>query len=80
MVSRYTDPVESSQTTLLVLMLETRGIIPSTTAMSVEALQSSWGVVVGCTTANALVGGNVGTTGTAGGRAGCQVGAGWRNG
>ena len=38
MVSRYMDPVESSQTTLLALTLETHGIIPSTTAMSVEAL------------------------------------------
>ena len=61
MVSRYMDPVESSQTTLLVLMLETLGIIPSTAATSVEAPRSSWGGVIGCTTANALVGGNVGT-------------------
>ena len=67
MVSRYTDPVESSQTTLLALTLETLGIIPSTAAMSVEAPRSSWGGVIGHTTANALVGGNVGTAGTAGG-------------
>ena len=37
MMSRYTDPVELSWTTLLALMLETLGIIPSTAAMSVEA-------------------------------------------
>ena len=37
MLSRYTDPVELSQTTLLALMLETLGIIPSTAATSVEA-------------------------------------------
>ena len=79
-VSRYTDPVESSRTTLLVLMLETLGIIPSTAATSVEAPQSSQGGVIGHTTANALVGGNVGTAGTAGGQVGCWVGAGWRNG
>ena len=67
MVSRYMDPVESSQTILLVLMLETLSIIPSTAAMSVEAPQSSQGGVIGHTTTNALVGGNVGTAGTAGG-------------
>ena len=61
------DPVESSQTTLLALMLETHGIIPSTTAMSVETLQFSRGRIIGHTTANALAGGNVGTTGTTGG-------------
>ena len=70
------DPVELSQTTLLALTLETHGIIPSTTATSIEALQTSWGRVIGRTTANALVGGNVGTTGTTGGRVGCRVGAG----
>ena len=80
MVPRYTDPVEMSRTTLLALMLETLGIIPSTAATSVEAHQSSWGGVIGCTTANALVGGNVGTAGTTGGWVGCQVRAGWRNG
>ena len=79
MVSRCTDPVESSRTTLLVLMLETLGIIPSTAAISVEAPQSSQGRVIGHTTTNALVGGNVRTAGTTGGRVGCQVGAGWRN-
>ena len=67
MVSRYMDPVELSGTTLLVLMLETLCIIPSTAAMSVEAPRSSGGGVIGCTTTNALVGGNVGTAGTAGG-------------
>ena len=79
MVSRYMDLVESSQTTLLVLMLETLGIIPSTAATSVEAPRSSRGGVIGHTTANALVGGNVGTAGTTGGQVGCWVGAGWRN-
>ena len=79
MVSRYMDPVELSRTTLLALMLETLGIIPSTAATSVEAPQSSWCRVIGCTTANALVGGNVGTAGIAGGQVGCWVGAGWRN-
>ena len=49
MVSRYTDPVESSQTILLALMLETLGIIPSTAATSVEAPRSSWGGVIGHT-------------------------------
>ena len=80
MVSRYTDPVESSWTTLLALMLETLGIIPSTAATSVEAPQSSWGGVIGRTTTNTLVGGNVRTAGTAGEQVGCWVGAGWRNG
>ena len=80
MVSRYTDPVESSQTTLLALTLETLSIIPSTAATSVEAPRSSWGRVIGHTTTNALVGGNVGTAGTTGGWVGCRVGAGWRNG
>ena len=73
MVSRYTDPVELSWTILLALMLETLGIIPSTAAMSVEAPQSSQGRVIGRTTTNALVGGNVGTAGTTGGRVGCRV-------
>ena len=81
MVSRYTDQLESSWTTLLVLTLETLSIIPSTAAMSVEAPQSSWGGVIGhTTTTNTLVGGNVGTAGTAGAQVGCQVGAGSRNG
>ena len=48
--------------------------------MSVEAPQSSQGGVIGCTAANALVGGNVRTAGTAGGQVGCWVRAGWRNG
>ena len=42
MVLRYMDPVESSQTILLVLMLEILGVILPTAAMFVEAPQPSW--------------------------------------
>ena len=77
MVSRYTDPVELSQTILLVLMLEILGVILSTADTSVGVLLPSragssilvqvtvsikpWGRIEGCTTTNALVDGNVGT-------------------
>ena len=74
---RYTDLVELSQTILLVLMLEILDVIPSTADTSVWVLLPShvgsrvlvWvavlikplGGVEGCTTANALVDGNVDT-------------------
>ena len=91
MVSRYMDLVELSWTILLVLMLEILGVILPTAAMSVEVPQPShagsgilmwvvmsaifWGGVKGCSTTNALVGGNVGTVGTPGGQIGGHVGA-----
>ena len=95
-VLRYTDLVELSQTILLVLMLEILGVILSTADMSVEVLQpgragssilvqvmvsaKAWGRVEGCTTTNALVGGNVSTVGVPGKQIGGQVGATWRDG
>ena len=90
MVLRYTDPVEMSQTILLVLMLEILGVILPTAAMSVEVPQPShvgsgilvwvmmlakpWGWVEGHTTTNTLVGGNVSTVGAPGEQIGGQVG------
>ena len=78
-VSRYTDPVELSQKILLALMLEFLDVIPSTANTSVEVpllghagsgilvqvavSAKPQGRVEGCTIANALVDGNVGTVG-----------------
>ena len=91
MVSRYTDLVELSQTILLALMLEILGVIPSTADTSVGVLLPShagsgvlvqvavsikpWGRVEGCTTANALVGGNVDTVEAPGKQIGSRLGA-----
>ena len=91
MVSRYMDPVELSQTILLVLMLEILGVIPSTADTSVGVLLPShvgsgilvqvavlikpWGGVEGHITTNALVGGNVDTVEAPGKRIGGQLGA-----
>ena len=77
MVLRYMHPLELSQTILLALMLEILGVILSTADTSVGVLLPSHagssilmqvavsikpqGGVEGCTTANALVDGNVGT-------------------
>ena len=96
MLSRYMDPVELSQTILLVLMLEILGVILPTATTSVEAPQPShvcssilmqvamsekpWGRVECHTTTNALVGGNVGTVGAPGEQIGGQVGTTLRNG
>ena len=90
MVSRYMDPVESSQAILLVLMLEILGVILSTADTSVEVLPSDrvgssilvwvvvsakpWGGVEGCPTASALLGGNVSLVGAPGKWIGSQVG------
>ena len=91
MVLRYTDPVELSWTILLALMLEILSVILSTADTSVGVLLPShvgsgvlvqvtvstkpWARVDGHTTANALVGGNVGTVGAPGKQIGSRVGA-----
>ena len=91
MVSRYMHLVELSWTILLVLMLEILGVIPSTADTSVGVLLPScagsgilvqvavsikpWGRVEGCTTANALVDGNVNTVEAPGKPIGGQLGA-----
>ena len=91
MVSRYTHPVELSQTILLALMLEILGVILSTADTSVGVLLPSrvgsgilmqvtvsikpWGGVEGRTTANALVDGNVSTVEAPGKPIGSQLGA-----
>ena len=96
MVSRYTHLVELSQTILLVLMLEILGVIVSTAdtslgvllpshvgsgiLMRVAVLINPEGGVEGCTTANALVDGNVGTVEAPGKPIGIQLGATGRNG
>ena len=96
MVLRYTDPVKLSQTILLVLMLEILSVIPSTADTSVGVLLPShagsgilvwvvvlikpWSGVEGCTTADALVGGNVDTVEAPGKQIGSWLGATWRNG
>ena len=90
MVSRYTDLVELSRTILLALMLEILCVILPTAATSVEVphpsragssilvqvamLAKPQGRVEGCTAANTLVGGNVGTVGAPGEQIGSQVG------
>ena len=90
MVSRYMDPVELSQTILLVLMLEILCVILPTAATSVEVprpshvgssilvqvvmLAKPWGGVEGHTTTNTLVGGNVSTLGAPGEQIGGWVG------
>ena len=95
MVSRYMDPVELSQTILLVLMLEILSVILSTADTSVEVLPSDcvgsgvlvwvtvsakpWGRVEGHPTASALVGGNVSIVGAPGKQTAGRVGATWRN-
>ena len=96
MVSRYMHLVELSQTILLALMLEILGVILSTADTSVGVLLPSragsgmlvqvtvwikpWGRVEGCTTANALVDGNVDTVEAPGKLIGSRLGATWRNG
>ena len=91
MVSRYMDLVELSWAILLALMLEILGVIPSTANTSVGVLLPScagssilvqvtvlikpWGGVEGCTTANALVGGNVDTVEAPDKWIGSQLGA-----
>ena len=88
-VERYTDLVELSHTILLVLMLETLGVILLIAAKSVEIPQPShvgsgilvpvmmsvkpWGRVEGCTTPNALVDGNISTVGAPGEQIGGQA-------
>ena len=95
MVLRYMDPVELSQTILLMLMLEILGVILPTAAtwvevprpsragsgipMQVMMLAKPLGGVEGCTTTNTLVGGNVSTVGAPGEQIGGQVGTTWRN-
>ena len=96
MVSRYTDPMELSQTILLALMLEILGVILSTADMSVEVLPSDCvgsgilvrvavlakpqGRVEGHPTTSPLVGGNVGIVGAPGKWVDGQVGVTWKNG
>ena len=90
-VSRYTNLVELSRTILLVLMLEILDVISSTADTSVGVLllgrvgssilvwvtvsAKLWGGVEGCTIANDLVDGNVGTVGDPGKQIGGLVGA-----
>ena len=89
MVSRYTDPVESSQTILLVLILEILDVILPTADTSVGVLPSGHTgsdifilVVVStkprvgvedCLTASVLVDGNTGTEGAPGKQVGSWV-------
>ena len=84
MVSRYTAPVESSQTILLVLILEILDVILPTAGMSVGVLPSGhagfdifvlvtvlmkpWVCVEDCLTTSVLVGGNPSMEGAPGKR------------